>query len=391
MRPIGIAICFVLASSLQLIAEDSLSKDVQRWLAGLEEQIPLLEDNTTAIATVIKTLAATDHQTKALRMALSQRDEDTKHLLLVDLVETLAVEGDFEQAIAAAKEIGDMGVRERATHFIGMGYARAGEIQRADSLVSKMKRDYNKDRVLTEISRFLAVSGRFDDALARCREIATPHQRRKAIQIVERLRDKKPSPLEQLENPLRSRIHLMTTFSAGGTYDTAILAIVAARRGERAEAKRLINESLGKLEKPGIPPKNLPTVILAVVAFVELGDTEGAGEIIQKIYENSDRDWSRLSLGFGTPLLMSTLVRLERLDVVAEILEAERKKFESDTDSFTHVFALSSAAESLVEHGFVREFETHLNEAVSPEERAYLLIGALNGASVLSENNDLPR
>jgi len=103
-------------------------------------------------------------------------------------------------------------------------------------------------------------------------------------------------------------------------------------------------------------------------------------DLVEKLYESVGKDWSCLSTTFGGPILMSLLVRLERFDAIDRILERECERFKSDPAETSYLFTLESLAESLVEQGRLSEFEARLASVRTPEERLYLLLGAIIGA-----------
>src|SRR5690606_9283226 len=142
-----------------------------------------------------------------------------------------------------------------------------------------------------------------------------------------------------------------------------ILTIVAAKAGNHATASKHIGDSIGDSNTPDIPPSKIPTAILISVAFFELGEQKAAGDLVERLYDIAGQDWSGLSTGFGSPILMSLLVRLKRFDAIDEILKRKREGFESDPTESWYLFTLESVAEALVEQDHIAEFESRLARA----------------------------
>ena len=376
------AIYFIANSYSCLAADDLLKARETRWVEMLREQIPQVSESRqrTAIAMTVSALAQTGRDTEAKEIALKQTDDDTKNSLLTSITASLAQQSLFDKAISVVSEISEPAWKERATHFVAMALAKGGELERAENLAEEMSEAYHKDRVATEVCEYLARKGKFDDALTRAREITDTYRKQEATRLIERIRDGTPSPLEQLSGSLRFRIQTLTAFSSEGTYDSAILAIVAAKSGDHATATKHIQDAIGETKALDIPPKKIPIAILASVAFVELGDKKAAGDLVERLYESAGKDWSGLSTAFGAPILMYLLVRLERFDAIDEILKVEREEFDSDPTEFWYLFSLESVAESLVEQGYNSEFESRIARVSTPDEKLYLLMGAIIGA-----------
>ena len=364
------------------VADDLHKAREAIWLETLLEQIPQVGESQrrTAVAMAVTVFADTGHEAEAQKIALSQTDEDTKNSLLTSIASSLARKSLFDAAFATVDEIVDPRWKERATHFVGMALASKGELERAEALIRQMSDDYHKDRVLAEICDYLASDGKIEDAFTRVREISDAYRKGEAIEAIERLRDGMPSPLEQLSGSLRDRILTMTAFSTEGTYDAAILAIVAAEKGDRNGVEKHIGDAIGKSKTSGIPPKKIPTAISAAVAYVELEDKDEAGNLVERLYRSVGQDWSGLSTAFGSPILISLLVQLERFDAIDEILHRKREVFQKNPTDSWYLFTLESVGESLVEQGHVAEFESRLDQAETPEEKLYLLMGAIIGS-----------
>ena len=362
-------------------ADDLLNVRKANWLEMLREQIPQVSESQhrTAIAMTVGVLAETGHETEAQTIALSQEDEDTKNSLMTSIATSLAQKGLFDAAFATVDKISEPRWKEQATHFVGMALAGKGELERAESLIRQMSDDYHKDRVLADICEYLARAGKIEEAFTRARDISDSYRKSESNKAIERLRDGTPSPLEQLSGSLRDRISTMTAFSSDGTYDAAILAIVAAKAGDEEGVRKYINNAIGESKNRGIPPKKIPTAILASVAFVELGNEKEAGNLVERLYGSVGRDWSGLSTAFGSPILISLLVRLERFDAIDEILKRKREVFQADPTESWYLFTLESVAESLVEQDYISEFESRLDLARTPDEKLYLLMGAIIG------------
>ena len=112
-------------------------------------------------------------------------------------------------------------------------------------------------------------------------------------------------------------------------------------------------------------------------------------DLVEKLYESVGKDWSGLSTTFGSPILMSLLVRLERFDAIDRILEREFERFKSDPAETSYLFTLESLAEALVEQGRLSEFEARLASVRTPEERLYLLLGAIVGADYAQRSSGI--
>ncbi|XZE36334.1 hypothetical protein SH501x_001896 [Pirellulaceae bacterium SH501] len=364
------------------VADDSLKAREASWIRTLLEQIPRVSESQqrTAIAMTVSVLADTGHEAEAKTIALRQTDEDTKNSLLTSIATSLAQKSLFDSAFAAVDAIAEPRWKERATHFVGIALARKGELGRAEALIRQMSDDYHKDCVLGGICEYLARDGKIDEAFTRAREISDAYRKSESIKAIERLRDGTPSPLEQLSGSLRDRIRTMTAFSSEGTYDAAILAIVAAKNGDRNGVEKHIGDAIGESKTRGIPPKKIPTAILAAVAYVELEEKDEAGNMVERLYGSVGQDWSGLSTAFGSPILISLLVHLERFDAIDEILLRKREVFQTDPAESLYFFTLESVGESLVEQGHLAEFESRLDQAKTPEEKLYLLMGAIIGS-----------
>lgn len=380
---------YLIANSFSILAADDLQNaNENRWVEMLRAQTPQVSESRqrTAIAMTVAALAQSGRETEAKDIALQQIDDDTKNSLLTSVIDSLSQRSLFDKALSVASEISEPVWKERATHFVAMALAKVGELERAEKLVEAMSDAYHKERIDIEVCEYLARKGNFEDALTRSSAIADPYRKQVATQLIERIRNGTPSPLEQLSGSLRMRIHTLTAFSSEGTYDAAILAIVAAKAGDHASALKHIQDSIGDTTTTNFPPQKIPIAILASVAFIELGDRKGASELVERLYESADHEWSGLSTAFGTPILMSLLVRLERLDAIDEILKQKRKGFDSDPTEFWYLFTLDSLAESLVEQGRIAEFESRLSLASTPDEKLYLLMGAIIGAEYARQN-----
>jgi hypothetical protein len=286
----------------------------------------------------------------------------------------------FESALSVVDEVSEPAWKERAMHFIAMELAGAGKLEQAESLVKKMVGNDYKERVEVRICEHLAKEKSFDEALERAGKITDAYRKSEVTRLIHRIRDSAPSPLEQLSGAQRDRVRILTAFSVDGAYDSAILAIVAAKAGHEDIAMKHIRQTIGDSKSFEIPITKIPAAILVSVAFVELGDKVAAGDLVLKLYGSVGNDWSGLSSAFGTPILMSLLARLERFDAMDDILRRERERFLSDPMESWYLSTLESMAASLVEEGHIAEFELRLARALTSEERLYLLMGALIGA-----------
>lgn len=373
----------ILAVSFSMLAADDVLRTSQaRWLKMLREQIPRVSDSEqrTATAMTVVILTEAGHSLDAIEIARQQSNADTKNSLLISIATSLAQQSAFETAFSTVNEISDAVSKERAKHEVARALAKAGELERAESLIQELSEDYFIERVIAEVCEYLARDGKLDEALTRSIGITDSYRKNEVEKLIERIRNGTATPLEQLSDSLRDRVHTLTAFPSDGTYDSVILAIVAAKAGDRAGALKHIRESIGQLDSVDIPPKKIPTAILACVALAELDDMDAAGDLVVSLYNSAGKDWSGLSTAFGSPILMSLLVRLERFDAIDEIVKRKREGFDSDPTSSWYLSTLESLAESLVEQGRIEELESRLERVNTPEERLYLLMGAIIGA-----------
>ena len=165
--------------------------------------------------------------------------------LLTGIANSLAQKLLFENAFSVVSEISEPEWKEKATHFIAVELASQGELELAERLVREMSEDRHREPVLAKICEYLAREGKFDEALLRSREIANSYRSSEVTKLIERIRDGTPTPLEQLTGSMHDRIHTLTAFSSNGTYDSAILAIVAAKAGDPATASKHIRDFVG--------------------------------------------------------------------------------------------------------------------------------------------------
>lgn len=368
--------------SFPAAANDKLEANQARWLKMIREQIPHVSEpqQQTAIAMSVAFLANSGHASEALEITRGVNNSDTKNSLMISIATLSAQQLAFDTALSTVNEIDEPVSKERAYHEVARALAKAGELERAERLMQDLSEPYFQERVLAEICEHLARNGRFEEALHRAKGITDSYRNDEVTKLIARVRTGTIRPLEQLSGSLRNHIHTLSILANDETYDSAILAIVAAKAGDRATALEHIKATLGPSDSPKIPHQRIPMAILASVAFVELGDKEAAGDLVVKLYNSTDKDWSGISTSFGTPILMSLLVRLERFDAIEEIVKSKRDEFRSNQKSSWYLFTLSSLAESLIEQGRYVEFESWLNSDNTPDERLYLLIGAIVGA-----------
>ena len=386
-----IALAIFTSSSSKLAADDLLNSNESRWIEMLLVQLPQVSEiqQRTALATTVAILARAGRDTEATHIAMQQANDDTRNSLLISIAASLAQQSAIESALSAVNKISEPISKERALHEVARALASEGELERAETFIQGTSEVYFKDRVISEICEYLARERRIEEALARSSGITDTYRKGEVTKLIERMRDGTPSPLEQLSGSLRDRIHILTSFSSNGTYDSAVLAILAAKAGDRASAMKHIRDSIGDLNSPDVPPKKIPTAILIMVALVELGDEIAASNLVEKLYESVGKDWSGLSTTFGSPSLLSLLVRLERFDAIDRILERECERFKLDPAETSYFFTLESLAESLVEQGRLSEFEARLASLRTPEERLYLLLGAIVGADYAQRSSGI--
>lgn len=368
--------------SFSATADDRLKASEARWLKMLREQIPLVSESQkqTAVAMSVAFLARAGHATEALEITREVSNPDTKNSLMISIATLLSQQSEFDTALSTVNEISEPISRERATHEVARAFAKAGELERAERLIQDLTEPYFKERVIAEICEYLARNGKFDEAVVRAEGITDSYRKGEVTTLIARVRTGTILPLDQLSGSLHDHVRTLKILANDETYDSAILAIVAAKAGDGALALEHIKASLGPLNSPKIPSRKIPMAILATVAFVELGDKEAAEELIVKLYDATDKDWSGISTHFGTPILMSLLVRLERFDAIEEIIKSKRDEFHLHQKSSSYLFTLSSLAESLIEQGLHAEFESRLDSENTPDERLYLLMGAILGA-----------
>lgn len=376
-----------LFGGLKLCADDRLSVSEQRWLNMLLDEIPSISEphKATAITMAVVVLSETEHDEEARALANQQPDEETKNSLLTSITAALAYKSKLERAFITVEMISDVGLKERATHFIAMELARQGNFEHAEALINNMTESYHVDRVLVEMCEYLAREGRSDEALSRSRNITDTYRQKETIKGIERIRSGTAKPLEQITGSLGANINALTAFSSERAYDTVLSAIVHAQKGEIQQAQQSLHKAIADLNITEIPPKKFPTAILAMVALVELGDKEAASKMVKELYERVGQDWSGLSSAFGSPILISLLVRLERFDAIEQILAKARENYQADPQDSEYLWTLQSIAESLVEHGYFDEFESRLKSVKTPDEKLYLLMGALCGANYAKE------
>ncbi|MFO0942156.1 MAG: hypothetical protein U0930_15575 [Pirellulales bacterium] len=374
-------IVIVISGQSVISADDSLKEREARWLELLREQIPSIKESEQryAIAMTVATLAETGRDTEAMQLAVAQSLEDTRDSLLVIVADLMARRAKFESAFVAISKISIPAAKEKAKSLVAQGLVDVGELERAAEIMKELTQ-VSREGVLVSLCEYLARNGKFEDSLAYSNEIKNAYRKSQAVKSIERMRDGTPSPLEQLTGSLHDNVQMLTAFSQDGAYDSVILAIIAAKAGDHEATEKHIEAAIGEIETLDIPPKKFLFAILAATAFAELGDQRSAGDLILKVYEQTGQDWSKISTTFGTPILVSLLVRLERLDAIDQILKKRREEYNSDTSDFTYLSTLQSVAASLVEQGLYDTFESRLTKAITAEEKCFLLLGALTGA-----------
>ncbi len=381
-------IAFVLASScLGLAADDSLTVRTQKWLNLVRELTPQVKESQQDYANAMSVAVLADSGKHAeARAPAMQEDGDKRWSRLTNVVMALVYKSDFENALLISREISDPKWKVRATHYVAIAFARQGNLERAESLIVDMVDDNYKDRVVSEICQYLSRNGKFDDAVAQSHRIKDPARKAETTKLINKPREVNPSPLDQLNGSLHDHIATLTAFSSDGSYDSAISAIVAAKAGDRAQAKKHLADCIGDTNALEIPPRKTTTLILASVALVELGESKVAGDIIEKLYERAGKDWSGVTTTFGRPILFSLLVRLDRRDAIDAILAKGKKNYEADPTDFSYPSTLQTLATSLVEEGRLTEVDSRLESLKTPDEKLFLVLGAITGAEYIRKS-----
>ncbi len=369
-----------------LAADDSLTVSTRKWLEIVRELTPQVSEAQQSYAhrMYVAVLAETGLYEEAQAFAM-QKDGDTRYSELRIVIKALASKSDFEKALLIVRDIPHPGWKVGVTRDVAIEFARQGKLDRAEELIADMADGYDKDFVVSEICKHLASSGKYDEAMTQSHRITGASRKAQAIEQINRLRDKTSSPLEQLKGSLHDHIVALTAFSSDG-YDTAISAIVAAKAGDRAQAEKHLVDCIGDTNALDIPPRETTTLILASVALVELGESKVAGDLIEKLYERSGKDWTRITTTFGRPILFSLLIRLDRRDAIDAILAKGKKSYEADPTDFSYTSALQTLATSLVEEGRVAEVDSRLESLKTPDEKLLFVLGAIAGAEYVRQS-----
>ncbi len=371
----------VLLTESYLGAEDPLAARESKWLAELREQIALVSpsEKRTAVAMAVSGLAEAGRDADALLIAAQESDAAAKSSLLATIAVVQARKMFFDKALATINSIADRALKEKATQYVAMELAKAGEVRRAESLAANTSEGALKEQVAAAICELLARKGEFDEAVARAEQIKDDYIKGEVIKSIARIRLAKPSPLEQLTGALHDRAKMLAAFTKDGALDSVISAIAAAQVGDRQRALQLIKESMQDLDKPEIPSRKLSTGILIAVVLVEVGENEAAGTLAEKLTDCMDRSGGGfIELG-GQPILMSLLVRLDKLEAADSVLERKKQKYQADPAESSYLFALEALAESLVQFGHLQELEKRIERLKTADEKLYALTGALIG------------
>lgn len=376
-----IAFVLLACSCIRLAADDSLSVSTRNWLEIVRELRPQVSEaqQRYANAMIVTVLAEAGQHAEARALAMEQ-DGDTRHSRLTDIVYALSYKSDLENALLIVRDISDPKWNAKATHFIAIQLARQGNLDHAESLIVDLVDDSYKDRVVSEICEYFARTGKFDEAITQSHRISSSSRKAETTKRINKLRDRTPSPVEQLKGSLHDHIVTLTAFSSDGSYDTAIRAIVAAKAGDRAQAKKHLADCIGDTNTLEIPPRKTTTAILASVALVELGESAVAGAVIEKLYERSGKDWSGVTTTFGRPILFSLLVRLDRRDAIDAILAKGKQKYEADPTDFSYPSTLQALAATLVEENRLTDVDSRLESLKTPDEKFFFVLGAFTGA-----------
>lgn len=377
---------FVVAlNCLGLAADDSLTVSTRKWLEIASELTPQVSEaqQSYAQAMYVAVLAEAGQYEEAQAFAM-QKDGDTRYSGLRMVIKALASKSDFEKALLIVRDIPHPGWKVRVTHDVAIEFVHQGNLDRAEELIADMADAFTKT-VVSERCKHLASNGKYDEAMTQSHRITGASRKAEAIKQINRLRDKTSSPLEQLNGSLRDHIVTLTAFSSDG-YDTAISAIVAAKAGDSAQAKKHLVDCIGDTNTLEIPPRETTTAILASVALVELGEAKVAGDIIEKLYERFGKDWSGVTTTFGRPLLFSLLVRLDRRDAIDAILAKGKKSYEADPTDLSYRSALRTLATSLVEEGRLTEVDSRLESLKTPDEKLLFVLGAIAGAEYVRQS-----
>ncbi len=381
-----IAVVFALCCR-GLAADDSLTVSTRKWLEIARELTPQVSEaqQSYAQAMYVAVLAEAGQYEEAQAFAM-QKDGDTRYSGLRIVIKALASKSDFEKALLIVRDIPHPGWKVGVTRDVAIEFARQGKLDRAEELIADMADGYDKDFVVSEICKHLASNGKFDEAITQSQRITDASRKAEAIKRINKLRDRTPSPLEQLNGSLHDHIVTLTAFSSDGSYDTAIRAIVAAKAGDRAQAKKHLVDCIGDTNALDIPPRETTTLILASVALVELGESKVAGDLIEKLYKRSGKDWTRITTFFGRPILFSLLVRLDRRDAIDAILAKGKKNYEADPTDFSYPSTLQTLATSLVEEGRIAEVDSRLESLKTPDEKLLFVLGAIAGAEYVRQS-----
>lgn len=371
----------VLLTESYLRAEDPLAVRESKWLAELREQIALVSPSgkRTAVATAVSGLAEAGRDADALLIAAQESDAVAKSSLLATIAVVQARKMLFDKALATINSIADGALKEKATQYVAIELAKAGEVKRAESLAANITEGPRKEQVAAAICEFLARKGEFDEAVTRAEQIKDDYIESEVIKSITRIRSAKPTPLEQLTGAFHDHAKMLAAFAKDGALDSVISAIVAAQMGDRQRALQLIKESMQDLDKPEIPSRKLSTGILIAVVLVEVGENEAAGTLAEKLYDRMDRSGGGfIELG-GQPILLSLLVRLDKLEAADSVLERKKQKYQADPAESSYLFALQALFESLAQFGHVQELEKRIERLKTADEKLYALTGALIG------------
>ncbi len=229
----------VLLTESSLRAEDPLAARESKWLAELREQIALVSpsEKRTAVAMAVSGLAEAGRDADALLIAAQESDAAAKSSLLATIAVVQARKMFFDKALATINSIADRALKEKATQYVAMELAKAGEVKRAESLAANTSEGALKEQVAAAICEFLARKGEFDEAVASAEQIKDDYIKGEVIKSIARIRSAKPSPLEQLTGALHDRAKMLAAFTKDGALDSVISAIAAAQVGDRQVLK----------------------------------------------------------------------------------------------------------------------------------------------------------
>lgn len=350
-----------------------------KWIARITTDLFKIEeeeeDRESAVTMAAFALATAGEDDRAIEVTRRLLPPEKRKGALLGIACVLSQGGRLEEALGTVAECPTDDDRQFALAIVAIQQAQRGEVEGAIELLPKVEKGSHRERVLAAIAEAQAKAGEVRLARDTAKRIADGKRRGRALERVNNAGQE--DPISKLRSTfLRQQIAAILLFSGKDSQRDAIRAIAAAEENDRSALTRHMNAALAESEG-NAPLQRSTTHTLLAVALAEVGDREEARQMVLRSRKAESKEWLGVSSIFGSPILVSVLVRLDMNRELEALMDSLR---ESNTIAgpIAYHSDLHAIGATCAELERLDQADEYYDQLESPLERVHFAAGVLS-------------